>query len=128
MSALVLTNMAGYIWSIPSAETGINVQKVTCKTTSKKFLLPDRNANTIGRADYDFTQDYDIEGYLTAADTSQPGLIFVIANIISTNGVAAGPVILDDSTVTFEPGKPGHVAYKAVRYGSMPATPTQTVT
>lgn len=128
MSALVLTNMAGYIWSIPLDETGINVQKVTVKTSSTKYLLPDKGANIIGRADYNFQQEYDIEGFLTGSPTAAPGLIFVVANLISTNGVTAGPVILDDDTITYEPGKPGHVAYKATRYGSMPATPTQTVT
>ena len=131
MASITLTNLSGYNLGVPNAETGINVQKVTIKTTTEKIEVKDHIGHIIGRVDHALKQEYTIEGYITGTTGIMSEMVGALVTVASTSTIGmgsltAGAFLLDDIQRDDETGTLSKVNYKVTQYPDIPATATQT--
>lgn len=131
MASITLTNLSGYNLGVPNAETGINVQKITIKTTTEKLEVKDRIGKIIGRVDHSLKQEYTIEGYITGTSgitAAMVGAIVTVASVstIGMGTLTAGAFLLDDIQRDDETMTLSKVNYKVTQYPDIPPTATQT--
>lgn len=126
MAGITLTNLAGYTWGIASAETGINVEKLTVKASGEKYEQKDFQGRFVGRVDYGIKQHYTITGALTAAYTPAIGALVTLTNAMTLGGESAGANFLEDVEISYENNKPAMITINTTRYEDIASTVTQT--
>lgn len=128
---VVLTNLDGYTMGVDQdIDASINVQKVTCKATSQHKDVLDRIGVVIGRADWDFKQDYSIEGYVASRVTgimaSTIGGLITLASLTALGGIATGGAcLLNDISVDEATGELTKMTASLTYYANIPSTATQ---
>jgi hypothetical protein len=129
MAAITLTNLANYVFGIPTDETAINIQKLTIKAATQKIEVKDRVGHIVGRVDHMLKQEYTIEGFVsgtTGALASTVGAILTVAGAVVLGGISStGACILDDIQTDNESGALAKVTYHLTRYDTIAAAATQ---
>lgn len=130
---IVLTNLTGYTMGVDQdVDASINVQKVTCKATSQHKDVLDRLGVVIGRADWDFKQDYTIEGYVASRVTGimaeTVGGLVTLASLVALGGIATGgATLLNDISVNEATGELTTMTANLTYYANIPSTATQQI-
>jgi hypothetical protein len=130
---IVLTNLTGYTMGVDQAvDASINVQKVTCKATSQHKDVLDRLGVVIGRADWDFKQQYTIEGYVASKTTgimaATIGGLITLAALTALGGIATGgATLLDDISLEEATGELTKMTATLTYYANIPVTATQQI-
>jgi hypothetical protein len=130
---IVLTNLTGYTIGVDqNIDASINVQKVTCKATSQHKDVLDRLGVVIGRADWDFKQQYTIEGYVASRVTgimaATIGGLITLASLVALGGIATGGAcLLDDISVEEATGELTKMTATLTYYANIPSSATQQI-
>ena len=129
--SITLTNLAGYNLGVPSAEAGINVQKVSVKASAEKVEVKDRLGHIIGRVDHSLKQEYTIEGYINGVTGITSEMIGALTTVASANTIGMGTLtpgafILEDIQRDDETMTLSKLTYKVSHYPDIPSTATQT--
>ena len=99
--AATLVDLAGFEWGLASDETGINIETISQKTSSKKVTVPDRQGETRGIVYYDSSIEITITGEITGNNGIAAATVataITVTNTLINHGVNAGGVYVDEVT------------------------------
>lgn len=125
MAAHILTNLASYVFGVPTAESGMNVESVDVESKCTEIKVPDHFGNTCGIVQHDFEQVYKVKGFLVGAPATKPGDIITVANAIVTIGVVATEIIVSDVQIGYKSKALATISYTATARGGIPTASTQ---
>tara|TARA_R110000796_G_scaffold554_1_gene1960 strand:+ start:1143 stop:1505 length:363 start_codon:yes stop_codon:yes gene_type:complete len=100
--AVITIGQTGATWGL-TAETGLLVQTHTSKDTREKNQVRDEQGDFALVSFYNPTQSVSVSGVMitaTGVAAAAPGVVLVIANTNSANGVTTGGIYTDDVDVT----------------------------
>jgi len=114
--AVTTIGTTGTTWGL-TAETGMIVQTVSCKSVREKAEVKDNQGEVAAVAYYNATQQYSLKAVLRGTVTNAaPGLALTLANKNDGNGITTGGIYVDDvsldgSNVAFQ-----EITIAATRY------------
>jgi hypothetical protein len=119
--AATLVDLSGYTFGITSNETGMNVESVSHKASSKKIEVVNKDGETTGLVYHDPKVEISLSGETTATIATAVGATLTVANLLSLGGVSSGAVLLDE--ITIEEGREAlrKVSITATRYPQVTA-------
>lgn len=88
--AATLVNLSGFTFGFGSAETGVNLAKMTKKIDSKKLMVPDIQGAGRGYVDYDPVDETTLEGEMTGTTGLAASKLAVAATIANEIAVDFG--------------------------------------
>lgn len=119
--AATLVDLSGFNFGITATETGINVESVSHKASSKKIEVVNKDGETTGIVYHDPKVEISLSGETTATIATAVGAVLTVANLLSLGGVTSGAVLLDEISV--EEGREAlrKVSLTATRYPQVTA-------
>ena len=123
MPATIFPSTLGFIWGIPTAETGISVESVRQNNTTQVFEQKDNQGQDIAVVTYNAKAEITIAGEVIGSFAAQVGKSIVVANLIALGGVAAGLVICRAIEFTQAREAMQKVSITATMYPLIPAGP-----
>lgn len=114
--AATLVDLTGFTFGIGSEESGINVESISIKASSKTIDVPNKGGETTGRVFYDAMKEITVAGETTASFTTAIGATVTVANIVALGGVSTGGVYLEDVTLELKRDGLQRVTYTAKQY------------
>jgi hypothetical protein len=104
----ILLGLSGATF-LASAESGGFLQSITRKTSATILKVYDISVgNTVGKVFHDFKGDITVRLITTASTgviAAAPGVVIVLANTWSANGVTTGGTYTSDTTFTHNAGQ-----------------------